>query len=143
MLISAVQQSDSVIQIHISIIFQILFENSYHRILRELLVLYNRFPLTIYNIFHIQSFAYANPKISIHPSPQIFPLGDHSLFILKNFYRRIVDLQCGVTEKWLSFTYIYIYFVQIHIPYKLSQNIKVCSMCYTVGCWLSRFMKYV
>ena len=34
-------------------------------------------------------------------------------------------------------TYIYIYIFQILFPYRLLQNIKYSSMCYTVGpCWL-------
>ena len=66
-LVSGVQQSDSVI--HIAIIFQILFHTGYIRILIEFPVLYSRSLLITYFIY--SSVYMLIPKI--YPSPT-FPL---------------------------------------------------------------------
>ena len=61
------------------------------------------------------------------------------IFIL---YWSTVDLQCcdsfKCIPKWFSYTYTYIYLFQNIFPFRLLQNIKQSSLCYTVGpCWLS------
>ena len=71
MIISAVQQSDSVIHIHIPILFQILFPRN-HRMLGRVLCALQQVPVG--QSFHIPHCVYANPKPPVHPSPPV-PIG--------------------------------------------------------------------
>ena len=77
-IISAVQQSDSVIHIHISILFQILFPRRlseyYHRPIQQ---------VPIGQSFHIPQCTYANPKRPVHlshPNHPPVPFGKHKFF---------------------------------------------------------------
>ena len=70
--ISAVQQSDSVVHVHTSILLQILSHRDYHRLL-------GRVPCAIQQVPISQSFcasqcAFANPRPTVHPSPLTCPL---------------------------------------------------------------------
>ena len=73
-LVSGIQQSDSVIHIHIPILFQILFP---FRLLQniEFPVLYSRSLLVI--CFKYMYCVYVNPKLLIYLSSQPFPFGNH------------------------------------------------------------------
>ena len=82
MLVSGGQQSDSVIHMHVSILFQILFPLRLLQSIEQFPVLYIRSLFVIYFIL-----------------------------FFKNFYWSIVDLQCCVrfrcTAKWICYTYIH------------------------------------
>ena len=80
MLVSAVQQSESVIRIHISLFFRFPSNLGHHRAL-------SRVPCAIQSVlirylFYIQQCIYVNPNLPVHPTPPS-PLGNHK-FVLYN-----------------------------------------------------------
>ena len=75
MIISAVQQSGSVLHEHVSLSFRFFSHANYHRI-------WGRVPCAIQQVpvgqsFHAPQCAYANPKPPVHPSA---PPGNHKFF---------------------------------------------------------------
>ena len=103
MIISAVQQSDSVMHVHISILFQILFLIDYHRILGKVPCAIQQ--VTVGQYFHIQQCAYASPKPQSIPAPPSIPFGNHR-FVSKA-YESVFILQISSCLSFLRF-HIYI-----------------------------------
>ena len=70
-LVSCVQQSHSVIHIHIFILFQILFS---YRLSQntEFPVLYSR-PVLLIHLIYSSVYVYVNPNLPIYPSPPLPP----------------------------------------------------------------------
>ena len=68
--ISSVQQSNSVIHIHMSVLFQILFHIRYHRILIRVPHAIQQVPIASipYTIVYME-YGYVRPKPPVHPSP--------------------------------------------------------------------------
>ena len=77
-LVSGVQQNKSVINRHISILFQVLSHIGYYRILSSLCHTVGPCWLSIY----IQWCVYVNPKLLIYPPPQHVPFGNRK-FVFK------------------------------------------------------------
>ena len=71
MIISAVQQSDSIMHADMSILFQILSRIDDHRILGRVLCAIQQVPID--QSFHRPQGADANPKPPVHPSPDLSP----------------------------------------------------------------------
>ena len=80
-MISAVQQSDSVIHGRTSILFQILFPHRWSQNMGRVLCALEQVPIG--HSFHIPQFSYASPKPPVHPpTPQPVPFGNHK-FVFK------------------------------------------------------------
>ena len=79
MIVSGVQQSDSVIHIHVSILFQILFPFRLLHNIEQSSLCYTVGPcwLSILNI----AVCNVSPKLPNYPSPLPFPPGNHK-FVL-------------------------------------------------------------
>ena len=87
-IISAIQQSDSVIHMHTPILFQILFPYRLHRILGRVLCAIQQVPFG--QSFHVPWCAYANPKPSMFDPYTILlssqEIDDNMAHLVENFF---------------------------------------------------------
>ena len=80
MLVSGVQQSDSVIHIHVSILFQILFSFRLLQSIQQRSLCYTVGPCWL-SILNIALCVHVSPKLAIYPFPHPSPPGSHK-FVL-------------------------------------------------------------
>ena len=110
MLVSGIQQSDSVIHIHVSILFQILFPFRLLQSIEQSLVLYSRSLLVICFIYG-SGYLWI-PNSQFIPHPLLSPLVTVSFFSMSMslflFYKFICIIFLDSTYKWYHMIFVFL-----------------------------------